>query len=228
MSKKYNEAADSHSMKSDDLSPRGEVIEASNRGRKPGRSARRLVGIVVGSLSAVVGIAGPAHAATYGMGAVRYDSNCGVAGSSMNSVFQATASPDGSSKVDLLNLKASARIYLPGACAPATQICLDQRIIAQTTGGQIATTGNFGSLGWVWGSYRSVITGNTASAFGTDCKSLYGTRTATIAVDADPSYSVFIFSGRYKLANYKYETRVRWYGGGSWHYGNWASYSKTM
>src|SRR5947209_11508005 len=86
---------------------------------------RRIVTVAVITVFAVVGLAELAYAATYQMGSVTYNNACGAA--AMNSVFNSTAVDDTVSsktaKVDFNNFTESARIYLPGSCAPATQVC---------------------------------------------------------------------------------------------------------
>jgi hypothetical protein len=202
--------------------------KAATTYRKATRSGRRVFSIILGSLLAVIGTASPADAATYRMSGVRYNSNCGVSNSSMNSVFTANASTDGTTKVDFLDLKQSARIYLPTACPIATKICLDARITAHTKGGIFSSSGTFGAWGDLWHTYREYRSGNMARASGSKCMSIYA-RSATITAYADANFANFVWTGGgYKLADYKYQTRVRWYGGGAWHYGSWASFYKAM
>jgi hypothetical protein len=194
------------------------------------RSGRRLVRVTLPSLFTVLALASPAEAATFAMADVRYNSNCGVAGSSMNSMFKATATNDGSSKVDITNLKQSARIYLPAACPPATKICLDGRFTAHTKSGGFTSSSAFGTLGAVWQNYHEVIPriGNEAKATASTCASIYD-RSKTITANQDEYTHVLIWSGSYyKLADYKWETRVRWLSGGTWRTGSWTSFYKKF
>lgn len=202
-------------------------LMARTTDREGRRSGRRPVNIILASALLLFAVASPAQAATYRIGATRYDSNCGVSTSSMVSNFVADAYHDGSTKVDFLNLKQSARIYLPSSCPVATKICLSARITAHTKSGGFTSSATFGAWGHLWDNYNETRSGNAASAFGTKCASI-NTRSATITAHAD-NYTAFIYTGGYyKLADYKYEVRVRWYGGGQWHYGAWAPYYKTM
>ncbi|HEV2071312.1 MAG TPA: hypothetical protein VGR26_16095 [Acidimicrobiales bacterium] len=177
-------------------------------------------------------VASPAEAATYRIGGTRYDSNCGVSTSSMVSNFVANAYQEGSTKVDLLDLKQSGRIYLPSSCPSATQICLSGRITATATKG-FNTTAPFGAwAAGLWDNARVMKDANTASAFGSRCMSI-NARSATItahAADNHASNLILVTTGGYgsRLTNYKVELRVRWYANGTWHNGGWASYSKTL
>lgn len=231
MSKNFNQPAQTLPIGSDDLSPRGDVIQASNTGRNRRRSARRLVGIVVGSLSAVVGIAGPAHAATYRIGATQYDSKCGST-TSMVSNFVANAYSDSSAKVDFLDLKQSGRINLPSSCPAATQLCLSGRITANSTRGFVSDA-PFGAwqVAGLWDNSQVIKSATTAAAFGSKCKSINARRETITAYPADNNAEnlVFLTTGGYsKLTSYTFEVRVRWLANGTWHYGGWASYSKKL
>ncbi|HSH61267.1 MAG TPA: hypothetical protein VK988_16825 [Acidimicrobiales bacterium] len=178
----------------------------------------------------VLAIASPAEAATYRIGGVRYDTNCGGSTSSMVSNFVANADYDGSNKVDFLDLKQSGRIYLPSSCPTATKICLSGRIIANSTRGFVSTA-PFGA--WnegLWDNSHVVESGYMAAAYGSKCMSI-NARSATITAYPDDNLDslIFIWPGSYsKLTDYKIELRVRWYANGTWRTGNWASYSKTM
>jgi hypothetical protein len=190
------------------------------------RRGRTTVGVAILTVVATIALATSASAATYQMGSVTYSNACGVA--AMSSVFNASAVDDGSSKVDFNGLTEGARIYLPSSCAVATQICLDERITAHTKSGGFVTSAPFGTIPLIWGNYHAVVGGNQAAGYGTNCKTGFSSRSATVTANASSDDSPMVYTGgQYKLGGYTYETRVRYYQSGAWHYGAWNSFTKS-
>jgi hypothetical protein len=165
----------------------------------------------------------PAHA-SYAVSGAAWGDYCGSR--TYYSSFAGTATADGAVKVDFTNFTVGAKATLP--CGPVTQICINLRLTAHTPSGQPwATTAPFGTLTEHFQSKPGpIIGGNEAIQLASSCATA-GLQSISIRLDANTA-SPFIYTGRYKLDDYRIETRPRILVGGVWTYGPWANFYKDL
>lgn len=164
----------------------------------------------------------PAHA-SYAVTGAAWGDYCGSR--TYYSSFAGTATADGGVKVDLVPLTFGAKASLP--CGYVTQICLNVRLTAHTPSGKPwATSAPFGTLTSNFTNRPApTIFGNEAIQNASSCSAI-GVQSISVKVNenADP----FIYTGGYKLEDYKIESRARILVGGAWYYAPWGSFYKDL
>lgn len=188
---------------------------------KKGRLRR--MATVISLTGTLMAVALPAHA-SYAVTGAAWGDYCGSR--TYYSSFSASATADGAVKVDFSSTTFGAKATLP--CGVVTQICLNLRMTAHTPSGKPwATTAPFGTTSnYFQNRPAPTIFGNEAILNASSCAAGVG-RNASLAVHV-PNGDAFIYTGGYKLEDYRIETRARILVGSTWYYAPWANYYKDL
>jgi hypothetical protein len=196
---------------------------------RPGRSRSILhmaTALAVGAATLLGFQTASFAASSYPMTEIAWNNYCGT--HDYDVLFSATATPDGSTKVDFTGFKQSAHVNLPAGCPLVTEICFDSRIFATVKGLDAVwdSSASFGNFQSYWQGYHEVRAGPLGEAFGTYCGSADGDNVLIALHIADGD--AFLYGGDFKLQSYEFQSRARFYAKGAWHYGSWATFTKTV
>jgi hypothetical protein len=187
---------------------------------KPWGGLRRRAVTVVTAFAALMVVAAPAHA-SYAVTGAAWGTACGTR--TYYSSFSGSATPDGQIKVDFTNFVVGGKATLP--CGYVSQICVTFRVTAHTdsTSHPFATTAPFGTMTQNFQNKNApIVSGSEAFVVASSCGA---TNAQSVSVNLNAGdASPFIYTGRYKLHDYKIESRARILYAGTYYTSPWATY----